>query len=1087
MAPASIRLTDRALIGVNHPWTSTPVINATVTTNEIDRRLFSDNTAPSMGALFFNADPNQAVCFFLDPSWNRVVFGNKSEEWIRSYGEWHGPPRNEYYLAGPRALAVDAIPNNYVYVADTENDRIVKLNYGVGYMINVATFHDSRMMHPVDITLSFMGDYLWIADDYSGKILRMDRSGGFPGAAIENYRIGTQTIQIRRPSNVCADNSFLGERLGLVDGATNTFVLGDLSQVSGNTITAFASTVFNQPGSRLASIGVDMNENWWVTDPGLGMIHVFDIFGEYLGSVNQPTIPQRISTSPYYRDGQSLLQVPYIYTAEQWNNDKGLRTAFPGADVIDMQVQDAGSVFRLSSVLTNTCEINVKVIRASDGTLVQTIFSGYSFANPHRTDDVSKSSLAYGTYRFQVEVKPFHNDLYGGNAVDWLVRTSPPFTHNGNVLLYSSSMEATATNNQRKIAQSDNGTYCMVYESGDQIFFSKSLDGANWLDVFQVSNVSPTPRNRYPSIVVKDNVANVVWQSTDQSCYIYLRRYDMGSNTWGPLEAIAQFPVDNPDFVATPVIDADNLSFDDSNDWKTVTWRDGYDLKIKNFWNGTVGQVTSVPGSHGNCFFPSIAVHGSGYYALCWQDASAEAIKYVECLSSGATWSFGNAAQISPYGWYMNQRPSIGLWLGDFVCSSSKITVAWQSVDNVVEGVSVHVRATDFGCNNWGAITSYSMSTGGVKPHPSIGTFMASRQQTLMWNSFDEVFYAAYDGSTWNPPKQIAGTNDGGRECNISFSWPSDQIAIWRTPSGQIATYQNPGGFSARDGSLSMNGEPVRYRRNRHGIVRVNQALGHGNGRVDGMMAFEIARMTLTTSRGIDTLEFSEVAATNKSLLSSKPFRVQANTTLNFAGAAYGKRLAVPRDSMRTITQPIARVVLRQRGSSTVRKEIWTIPFSDIASMRDSTYGTFRSFDVDLNDIVGRDVFVDVEMLGRGRVEPLIDDDYLIMPRTPGSPYGSPLGKSAEKTIPISYGLYQNYPNPFNPSTVIRFDLPEAQVVSVKVFNVLGQEVMTVASGLHEAGEHSVTADFSNLPTGMYIYRMNAGKFSDVKKLLVVK
>jgi hypothetical protein len=201
------------------------------------------------------------------------------------------------------------------------------------------------------------------------------------------------------------------------------------------------------------------------------------------------------------------------------------------------------------------------------------------------------------------------------------------------------------------------------------------------------------------------------------------------------------------------------------------------------------------------------------------------------------------------------------------------------------------------------------------------------------------------------------------------------------------------------------------------------------------------------------------MSATNKSLLPSKPFRVAANTTLNFAGAAYGKRLAMPRDSIRTISQPIARVVLRQRGSSAVRKEIWTIPFSDIASMRDSTYGTFRRFDVNLDDIVGRDVYVDVEMLGHGRVEPLIDDDYLIMPRTPGSPYGSPLGKSAEKTIPISYGLYQNYPNPFNPSTVIRFDLPEAQVVSVKVFNVLGQEVITVASGLHEAGEHSITAD----------------------------
>jgi hypothetical protein len=606
-----------------------------------------------------------------------------------------------------------------------------------------------------------------------------------------------------------------------------------------------------------------------------------------------------------------------------------------------------------------------------------------------------------------------------------------------------------------------------------------------------VSDGSWGTLNTYPSVVVKGSIANVVWQSIqwngwfDDGCIIYVRRYNIATNEWGPLEQVAAFQVPDQNFPSTPTIDAASLSADGLLDVKRMAWKEMDGIKIRDNNNGSWSNIGLVAGTHGNCSYPSIANYNGDHYALCWEDAGVEAIKYTECSYDGS-WSFSNSLQVSPYGWYLNQRPSLAIGYDNQGCTNAKVTIAWQSVDNVVEGVSVHVRDANFACSNWGSITSYSMGTG-AHPHAVVGSFQSSHQRVVMWNVGDAIYYAGNYGSYWESPKELTSGADGGAECSITMSSPSDQIAIWRTPSGQIATYQNPAGFSAGDGPLSMNGEPVRYRRNRHGIVRVNQALGHGNGRVDGMMAFEIARMTLTTSRGIDTLEFSEVAATNKSLLSSKPFRVQANTTLNFAGAAYGKRLAVPRDSMRTITQPIARVVLRQRGSSTVRKEIWTIPFSDIASMRDSTYGTFRSFDVDLNDIVGRDVFVDVEMLGRGRVEPLIDDDYLIMPRTPGSPYGSPLGKSAEKTIPISYGLYQNYPNPFNLSTVIRFDLPEAQVVSVKVFNVLGQEVMTVASGLHEAGEHSVTADFSNLPTGMYIYRMNAGKFSDVKKLLVVK
>jgi hypothetical protein len=126
MSPATIRLTEAALIVINHPWTSTPVISANVTmAPPVERRLFSDNARLSFNALHFNSpDPLQAVGFFLDPIWNRIIFANKGQEWIKSYGEWHGPPRFEYHLAGARALTIDISPNNAVYVADTENGRI---------------------------------------------------------------------------------------------------------------------------------------------------------------------------------------------------------------------------------------------------------------------------------------------------------------------------------------------------------------------------------------------------------------------------------------------------------------------------------------------------------------------------------------------------------------------------------------------------------------------------------------------------------------------------------------------------------------------------------------------------------------------------------------------------------------------------------------------------------------------------------------------------------------------------------------------------------------------------------------------------
>jgi hypothetical protein len=89
--------------------------------------------------------------------------------------------------------------------------------------------------------------------------------------------------------------------------------------------------------------------------------------------------------------------------------------------------------------------------------------------------------------------------------------------------------------------------------------------------------------------------------------------------------------------------------------------------------------------------------------------------------------------------------------------------------------------------------------------------------------------------------------------------------------------------------------------------------------------------------------------------------------------------------------------------------------------------------------------------------------------------------------IPESYNLGQNYPNPFNPSTSIQFSLPGASTVDLKVFNVLGQEVATIAHGVFPAGVHEVTFDATNLATGVYVYRIQAGSFVSTRKMLLLK
>jgi hypothetical protein len=85
------------------------------------------------------------------------------------------------------------------------------------------------------------------------------------------------------------------------------------------------------------------------------------------------------------------------------------------------------------------------------------------------------------------------------------------------------------------------------------------------------------------------------------------------------------------------------------------------------------------------------------------------------------------------------------------------------------------------------------------------------------------------------------------------------------------------------------------------------------------------------------------------------------------------------------------------------------------------------------------------------------------------------------------YALRQNYPNPFNPVTRIAFDLPEAGLVTLKVFNLAGQEVATLVHSLMPQGTNQVTFDASNLPSALYIYRIEVNGFVAAKKMLLTK
>ncbi|HKI77460.1 MAG TPA: T9SS type A sorting domain-containing protein, partial [Ignavibacteriaceae bacterium] len=93
-----------------------------------------------------------------------------------------------------------------------------------------------------------------------------------------------------------------------------------------------------------------------------------------------------------------------------------------------------------------------------------------------------------------------------------------------------------------------------------------------------------------------------------------------------------------------------------------------------------------------------------------------------------------------------------------------------------------------------------------------------------------------------------------------------------------------------------------------------------------------------------------------------------------------------------------------------------------------------------------------------------------------------------EETDLISdYKLFQNYPNPFNPSTTIQYEITKSDNIILKVFDVLGKEVKTLVNQYQPAGSYKVQFDASNLKSGVYFYRLTAGNYSKVNKLILIK
>ena len=109
-----------------------------------------------------------------------------------------------------------------------------------------------------------------------------------------------------------------------------------------------------------------------------------------------------------------------------------------------------------------------------------------------------------------------------------------------------------------------------------------------------------------------------------------------------------------------------------------------------------------------------------------------------------------------------------------------------------------------------------------------------------------------------------------------------------------------------------------------------------------------------------------------------------------------------------------------------------------------------------------------------------------------GSPSMSVSLLNGANGVPEDFNLYQNYPNPFNPSTVIMYNLPQSGTVKIEVYDITGKKLSTLINQFESAGEHSVSLNINNIrngdfSSGIYFYKITAGRYSSIKKMVLLK
>jgi hypothetical protein len=633
--------------------------------------------------------------------------------------------------------------------------------------------------------------------------------------------------------------------------------------------------------------------------------------------------------------------------------------------------------------------------------------------------------------------------------------------------LRSSSTSVTATSGQRKVVRDLNGTYHMTYASGNEIWYTKSTDGTNWIQETMVSEGDPSYYNRAPSVTVQDNphLVIVVWEgylpdNTDRG--VLARSINPVSGVLGPLESISSA---TGNFSTMPVVGAGIAST--GSRYVLCAWFDGSDNKLKGSvrntsgaWNGptvirsgAISEISVTPIS------PSSSYQNWG---LAWTESGTlyyMGILVNSSITPGSVETVATGSEVVE-----NRSPSVAHGVLPF----SAPAIAWEEWHHELARRVIKYRERHK-ANGWSStITTWQKVPGPSNYQtPSLSPNHQSQfnDVVLAWRSgTSQLVYTKRVMGVWNPVSSLAT----GLDPSISVGWtdPLQERLVHRGTSGPPYAIQR---------SAIVIPPPPNF-------ARLSPTEGDMQGR-GGKLIFnagDVQLVVLQATLNGEALSFNTLPDTVRvrkigeflGFLQTGGFVGNGNLFLEMQYAGSGD---IPPDLVTGIVLRDASTgellsTLRSFSNTGDTVVTLTIPISwrerlvCLGLEPGGRIPVVREFELDRWFLVNE------------------DSTTLFKPEIAGVNL-----KAETPGVPRDYALHPAYPNPFNPTTLIRYDLPVGSNVSITVYDILGKEVATLVESFETAGYHEAVFNASNIASGMYLYRMTAGSFTDTKKLIVLK